>query len=188
MEDLKNYLIVYHYPCVDGAYSCLVLYLYYKYFGTKYKLWFSPIKSGRTINTLLIDDLVFNKIFILDKSLNMAELDYLFNIISSRIEQGKNLKVIQIDHHLENNLEIYEKPKNIDKNFKFISNQLKSSCGLSLDYFSNKAIKMKINENEIFNGDLKTIIEYVQDSDIYEKKLEKVNEFKSGILNLLLFA
>ncbi len=68
MEDVRSYLVIYHYPCMDGAYSCLALYMYYKCFGSKYKLSFSPIKSGSNLNKCLLTEemLNYDKIFILN--------------------------------------------------------------------------------------------------------------------------
>ncbi len=173
---------------MDGAYSCLALHMYYKCFGSKYKLSFSPVKSGSYLNKCLLteDILNYDKIFILDKSLSKEEYEFFFNILSM-----KKIKIVHIDHHLSIEPEIreiagklYKSQEEFKKQFKVVYDQGKSSCGITFNYFCNKLNKKSITTSELTNDtNLKNIFAYIEDSDTYQRILPKSNEFKSGILN-----
>ena len=61
----------------------------------------------------------------------------------------------------------------------------KSACGLSFNYYKDKALKKKDADvkkiEEIFNKDLEKINLYIEDSDTGKFSLKFTHEFKSAL-------
>jgi hypothetical protein len=179
----KNIAVIYHYPCYDGAFSCVNLYLYYTNFSNKTNLlYFYPSNSHNRISEVVNTEnkIKFSKVYILDKGLNDEDYQQI-------LEWSSSLKFIIIDHHTSS-IDLYgekyaENYKN-NKNIKIIFEDKgeRAASGLTFDYFYFKSAKIDKNHADlIFNPKWKKLIEYIEDSDIGTYKLQYTHEFKSGL-------
>jgi nanoRNase/pAp phosphatase (c-di-AMP/oligoRNAs hydrolase) len=96
----KNIGVIYDFPCSDGTYSALNLYLYLKHFHKKsYRLDFHPQNSNHRISEVL-STTKYDKVYILDKSFQKENFVYL---LTADIP-----KVCIIDHH-SSSIDLYNK-------------------------------------------------------------------------------
>ena len=179
----KQLLIIYHYPCYDGALGAINTYIYYKNFSlSKYIITMKPVEN---IELKFKDlEIKFNKIIIIDLGLKDEDIDFLLK------EENYNISIILFDHHeswkerYNNNYKEKLKKRKKTKIF-FDQENNKSGCGLTFDYYKNKALKKENVDikkvEEIFNLDLKKINDYVEDSDTGKFSLKFIHEFKSGL-------
>lgn len=183
MESKKELCIIYHFPCYDGVYGAINAYLYYKNFcNDKYNITFKPLRNIYPIFSVV--DKNYNKIITLDLCLKDEDMTFLTD------NKNEQTSIIMFDHHIswfeKYNKEYKEKIKD-RKKFKLIYNEHneKSACGLSFEYFKNKALsKKEINPQkveEIFNSNLKLINDYVEDSDTGRFTMKSIHEFKSAL-------
>ena len=179
----KNICIIYHYPCYDGLYGAINAYLYYKNFtNNKYNITFLPLRNIFPIFSQLTKK--FDKIVTLDLGMKGNDIDFLTD------KNNSDVSVTIFDHH-ESWYEQYKKEyepillKREKFHIIFDGQNQKSACGLSFDYYKNKALKKEnIDKNkveEIFNAELEKINLYVQDSDTGKFSLKFIHEFKSGL-------
>lgn len=182
-KNSKNIAVVYHYPCYDGAFSCVNLYLYYTHFNKKYYIYFYPSNSHNRISEVIEPEnkLKYSKVFILDKGLNDEDFEHILKCAAEQI------KFYIIDHH-SSSIDIYdEKYKESYQNIKnikiiFDNTNERAASSLTFDYFNNKATKK--NEKlakQIFDEKWKKINDYIEDTDIGNFKLKYTHEFKSGL-------
>lgn len=183
----KNLCIIYHFPCFDGSMGAINTFLYYKNFKNDvYNINFFPNKNTDSrFDYFLTEKKNYDKMIIIDLDLKNNDFEYLLK------EENKNIKVLLFDHH-KNWIEKYEneyKNKLNSKNIKIFLDKenKKSGCGLTFEYFKNKALK-KFPENEvenIFSEKLKNLNIYIQDSDTGNELLKDIQEFKSGLCHEL---
>ena len=183
-SDVKKELcIIYHCPCYDGAYGAINAYLYYKNFtNDKYKITFLPLKNTFPIYSKL--EKKYNKIISLDLGLRDDDIKFLTD------ENNNNTSIIIFDHHCswseKYNKEYFPKIKDRKKlTICYDEQNKKSACGLSFDYFKNKALSKKnLDKNkveEIYSDNLKLINLYVEDSDTGNCNMKNNEEFKSAL-------
>lgn len=186
MESLtgkKELCIVYHYPCYDGAYGAINAYLYYKNFTKeKYKITFLPLKNVFPIFSKI--NKKYDKIISLDLGIKDNDINFLTD------KNNDGTSIILFDHHCSWS-EKYNKeykPKIMNrKKLKIFYDEKnnKSACGLSYDYFKNKAMSKKDVDKEkveeIFNEKYKLINLYVEDSDTGKFNMKNNEEFKSAL-------
>ena len=179
----KNICIIYHYPCYDGLYGAINTYLYYKNFtNNKYNIAFLPLRNIIPIFSQLTQK--YDKIVTLDLGMKGNDIDFLTD------KNNSDVSVTIFDHH-ESWYEQYKKEyepillKREKFHIIFDGQNQKSACGLSFDYYKNKALKKEnIDKNkveEIFNAELENINLYVEDSDTGKFSLKFIHEFKSGL-------
>ena len=179
----KNICIIYHYPCYDGLYGAINTYLYYKNFtNNKYNITFLPLRNIYPIFSKLTQR--YDKIISLDLGMKENDIDFLKDINNS------NISVTIFDHH-ESWHEQYKKEyepillKREKFHIIFDETNSKSACGLSFDYYKNKALKKENIETnkveEIFSDELEKINSYIEDSDTGKFSLKFIHEFKSGL-------
>ena len=179
----KKICIIYHYPCYDGLYGAINTYLYYKNFtNNKYDITFLPLRNIYPIYSKLTQK--FDKIISLDLGMKENDIDFLTD------KNNSNISVTIFDHH-ESWYDQYKKEyesillKREKFHIIFDEKNLKSACGLSFEYYKNKALKKENVDikkvEEIFSLDLKKINDYVEDSDTGKFSLKFIHEFKSGL-------
>ena len=120
----------------------------------------------------------------MDLALRDEDISFLTN------KENDTTSIILFDHHFswyEKYIKDY-KPKISDrKKFKifFDEKNTKSACGLSFDYYKSKCKTTKcFDEKEIervFNENLKSINDYIEDSDIGRFQIKGIHEFKSAL-------
>ena len=179
----KNLLIIYHFPCYDGLYSAINAYLYFKNFtNNKYKITFLPLKNIYPIFNKITQK--YDKIITFDLGMKDNDIDFL------KDEKNSEISVTLFDHHkswFDTYIKEYEPILKKRKKFRIIFNEKneKSACGLSFDYYKNKALKKKEIDikkvEEIFNKNLEKINLYVEDSDTGKCSLSFIHQFKSGL-------
>ena len=179
----KNVCIIYHYPCYDGLYGAINTYLYYKNFtNNKYNITFLPLRNIFPIYSKL--NRKFDKIISLDLGMKENDIDFLTD------KNNSDISVTIFDHHkswYDQYKKEYEPLLLKRKKFHIIfdENNLKSACGLSFNYYKNKALKKENVDikkvEEIFNSELKNINDYVEDADTGVFSLKFIHEFKSGL-------
>lgn len=152
--------IIYHYPCYDGSYAALNCFLYYQNFCKKEnKITFIPSNSQNRISEVKLEK--YNKIYILDKGLNMDDYEYIHNSLL----KNTSVKLVCIDHHLSSikmfNSDYSDKYKQLD-NVKLIFEEKaeRAASGLTFEYFRAKALKKSSEEsvNKIFTDDLYKVL------------------------------
>jgi len=179
----KKICIIYHYPCYDGLYGAINTYLYYKNFtNNKYDITFLPLRNIYPIYSKLTQK--FDKIISLDLGMKENDIDFLTD------KDNSDISVTIFDHH-ESWYDQYKKEyepillKKDKFHIIFDEKNLKSACGLSFEYYKNKALKKENVDikkvEEIFSLDLKKINDYVEDSDTGKFSLKFIHEFKSGL-------
>ena len=179
----KNICIIYHHPCYDGLFGAINAFLYYKNFtNNKYQITFLPLKNIYPIFSQLTKK--YDKIISLDLGMKENDIDFLTD------KNNFDISVTLFDHHeswYEQYKKDYEPLLKDRKKFHFIFDEKneKSACGLSFNYYKNKALKKKDVDikkvEEIFNQDLEKLNLYVEDSDTGKFALKFIHEFKSGI-------
>ena len=179
----KNLCIIYHYPCYDGLYGAINAYLYYKNFtNNKYNITFLPLRNVVPIFSKITQK--YDKIISLDLGMKENDIDFITN------KDNSNISITIFDHH-ESWFEQYKKEyepllvKREKCHVIFDGKNEKSACGLSFNYYKNKALNKenidKTKVEEIFNEELQKINSYVEDSDIGKFNLKFSHEFKSGL-------
>ena len=179
----KEVCIIYHFPCYDGVYGAINTYLYYKNFANShYTITFKPLRNIYPIFSVV--DKKYDKIIILDLVFKDEDIPFLIN------ENNDDISIILFDHHCSWS-ERYNKeykPKIINrKKLKIFydENNKKSACGLSFDYFKNKALSKKDIDTQkveqIFSERLETINKYIEDSDTGKFSIRNIHEFKSAL-------
>lgn len=178
-------MIMYHFPCFDGAYAAINAYMYYMNFSrTYYHLKIIPIKN---IHPKIphFESIKPKKIIILDLNLSQDEIDYFKN------KTNNNISLIIFDHH-KTGIHLFNQHKNelLANNNKikiiFSENNTKSACGLSFDYYKKKAL-LRFNKKDVgvyYSKYVESINKYIEDTDIESNILYKSPEFKSGLNNL----
>jgi oligoribonuclease NrnB/cAMP/cGMP phosphodiesterase (DHH superfamily) len=157
---IKNIAIIYHFPCYDGGYSAMNAYLYYQYlYSEKNTIHFFPSNSNNRLNEVKFEK--YELVYILDKGLNEEDLIHIAEILKNT----ENIKIVLIDHHYSSIKlfdSLYEKLnfKNFP-NFEIIFNDKneKSACGLTFEYFKNKALKKftQTQFQEVFTDNYKLV-------------------------------
>ena len=181
----KEVCIIYHFPCYDGAYGAINAYLYYSNFtNNKYNITFKPLRNIFSIFSVI--DKKYDKIITLDLALKDEDINFLTD------NNNKDVSIVIFDHHFswyERYIKEY-KPKIGDrKKLKIIYDEKneKSACGLSFNYFKEKALSKKDIDKEkiekIFTDNYKLIIDYIEDSDTGKFSIKFIEEFKSGLVN-----
>ena len=179
----KELCIIYHFPCYDGAYGAINTYLYYNNFKrNKYNITFKPLRNICPIFSAV--DKKYDKIISLDLSLKDEDIPFLTN------KENDATSIVIFDHHFswyEKYIKEY-KPKISDrKKLKIIYDEknTKSACGLSLNYYKSKCKTIKdVDEKEkesVFNENLISINNYIEDSDIGRFQIKDIHEFKSAL-------
>ncbi len=138
----KRIAIIYHYPCYDGGYSAMNAYLYYKFvFSVNNVIHFFPSNSHNRLNEVNFEK--YELIYILDKGLNEEDYFHIVEVLNNR----ENIKIVLIDHH-DSSIKVFESQKeklnfNNFPNFKIVFDHKneRSACGLTFEYFRNKALK-----------------------------------------------
>ena len=183
----KQLLIIYHYPCYDGALGAINTYIYYKNFSSsKYIITMKPVEN---IEIKFKDlEIKYNKIIIIDLGLKDEDIDFLLK------EENYNISIILFDHHeswkerYNNNYKEKLKKRKKTKIF-FDQENNKSGCGLTFDYYKNKALKKENKDiekiNEKYSDNLYKLNLYIEDSDTGKNKLNKTEEFKSSLCHQL---
>jgi len=180
MEKIKKQIcIIYHYPCLDGAYSVLNSYSYYRNYKSSHNLFFIPIKSTSsfTDEDITIEKLMFyDKIIILDKGLISSDIDIIKKLIVNKISINKKIKILIIDHHLTNlKLTMLNFEKEIESsNVKIIYEAGKSACGLSFKYYKDKLQNKKLNSETKLTNDNETNSITNSLTDHFSKQIEEV--------------
>lgn len=183
IDKKKNICIIYHYPCYDGFYGAINTYLYYKNFTNhKYMITFLPLRNIFPIFSKLTQK--YDKIISLDLGMKENDIDFLTD------KNNLETSVTIFDHHkswYEQYKNEYEPILKNRKKFYFIYDEKneKSACGLSFNYYKNKALNKeyidKKKVEEIFNPELEKLNLYIEDSDTGKFSLKFIEEFKSGI-------
>jgi hypothetical protein len=138
----KQIAVIYHFPCHDGSYSALNLYLYItNFYKHKYKLHFHPSNSNNRISDVLSVDNKqgYDKIYIFDKGLGEEDFVFLLSL-------KDDVRINVIDHH-SSSVELFNKnfrdkfegKKNIK--IMFEENNTRSASGMTYDKFVKKAQK-----------------------------------------------
>ena len=125
-------MIMYHFPCFDGAYAAINAYMYYMNFSrTYYHINLVPIKNVSS-KIWHFESIKPKKIVILDLNLSQEEIDYFKHKANSKVS------LIIFDHH-KTGIHLFNQHKNelLSNNKKiksiFSENNSKSACGLSFD-------------------------------------------------------
>ena len=179
----KELCIIYHFPCFDGVYGAINSFLYYKNFtNDKYYITFKPLRNVYNIFSAV--DKKYDKIISLDLGLKDEDINFLTN------KNNDDISIIIFDHHISWYDKYINQFKQIINNRKktkifYDEKNLKSACGLSFEYFKQKALSKKdIDKSkveEIFNDKYKLINDYIEDSDTGNFKINNIHEFKSGL-------
>jgi len=179
----KELCIVYHFPCYDGVYGAINTYLYYKYFtNDKYNITFKPLRNIYPIFSVV--DKKYDKIISLDLSPKDEDIEFLKDI------KNNNISIILFDHHFswfDKYIKIFKAIIDNRNKSKILYDEKnkKSACGLSFDYFKQKALSKKNIDmkkvDEIYNENYKLLNNYIEDSDTGNFKIKNVHEFKSAL-------
>jgi len=179
----KELCIIYHFPCYDGAYGSINTYLYYSNFKrNKYNITFKPLRNIFPIFSTL--DKKYDKIISLDLALKDEDIPFLTN------KENDTTSIVIFDHHIswyDKYIKDYKPKISGRKKLKMLYDEknTKSACGLSFDYFKNKCKAIKgVDEKEIervFNENLKSINNYIEDSDIGRFQIKDIHEFRSAL-------
>ena len=179
----KNICIIYHYPCYDGFYGAINAYLYYKNFtNNKYDITFLPLRNIYPIFSQLTKK--YDKIVSLDLGMKEGDIDFMTD------KNNLETSITLFDHHKSWNEQYkkeYEHKLKDRKKLHIIYDEKsdKSACGLSFNYYKDKALKKKDADvkkiEEIFNKDLEKINLYIEDSDTGKFSLKFTHEFKSAL-------
>ena len=179
----KQICIIYHFPCYDGAYGAINAYFYYKNFtNEKYWITLKPLRNIFPIFSVV--DKKYDKIISLDLTMKDEDINFLTN------KENDNISIILFDHHVswldKYNKEYKPKISNRKKlKIFYDENNIRSACGLSFDYFKQKALSKKDMDKskveEIFNDKLKIINNYIEDSDTGRFNIKDIHEFKSAL-------
>ena len=183
IKDKKELCIVYHFPCYDGVYGAINTYLYYKYFtDDKYNITFKPLRNIYPIFSVV--DKKYDKII----SLDLAPKDEDINFLKDN--NNNNISIILFDHHFswyDKYIKIFKPIIDNRKKSKILYDEknIKSACGLSFDYFKQKALSKKNIDmkkiDEIYNEKYKLLNNYIEDSDTGNFKIKDIQEFKSAL-------
>ena len=183
IKEKKNLAIIYHAHCYDGAFAAINTYLYYSNFTKdKYILEFIPLMNIYPLFTYL--DKIYDKIVCLDLGFKEEDIKFLTD------EKNEKTSITLFDHHSswseKYNNEYKEKIKDRKKLKIYYDEQnLKSACGMSFDYYKEKALSKKnIDKNkveEIYSNNWKIINNYIEDSDTGHFKIKDIDEFKSAL-------
>lgn len=183
INSTKELCIIYHFPCYDGAYGAINTYLYYKNFPKDtYNITFMPLRNIFPIFSAVKKK--YDKIISLDLVIKDDDIKFLTD------EKNDDISIIIFDHHIswleKYNKEYKSKIMNRKKLKLFYNYEnIKSACGLSFEFFKNKALKKKdVDQNKvekIFSDHLKVINDYVEDSDTGRFKIKNIHEFKSAL-------
>lgn len=146
--------VLYHFPCFDGAYSAINAFIYYNFLcesKRQKQVEFFPMTNLQSLQEILELDYFqrFKKIFIFDKGFNSEDFEYLLEYLNYYISISGNIKqkIYVIDHHIssikifiDDYLTKYQEFKNIIF-FVFDKEEKRSACGLTYDFFYNKALR-----------------------------------------------
>ena len=179
----KDICIIYHYPCYDGFYGAINAYLYYKNFtNNKYDITFLPLRNLFPIFSQLTKH--FDKIISLDLGMKEHDIDFMTD------KNNYTTSITLFDHHKSWNEQYKKEYEPLLKNRKklhiiYDEKNGKSACGLSFNYYKNKALKKKDIDikkvEEIFNKELENLNLYVEDSDTGKFSFKFIHEFKSAL-------
>lgn len=166
---IKTIIIYYHYPCLDGAYSCYLLCLFLGFSKSNF-YYFYPTKSNEEI---LFDNDILAKsknhqieIYILDKGLLLEDISNINELLLSKILNKDNLKFFIFDHHYSSINNIKEKLVNIPSNLYLNLSSDKSASLLVLEYIETYSdlftivklfcdnINMSMTENKFNNFEI----------------------------------
>lgn len=204
-----NFKIIYHYPCIDGAYSCFLFQKWINQIKQKQnkhliESTYHPIKSNQSINEILIDknenESEIIVLFIIDKGLSTYDYEYLksllkFNylyiidhhIISvNSIKQADMSSVIYNDYNtLTYNLyrifnENTTKDTNSFLNICLSEDNKQSSCLLIFNLLSLYNNKYFLGESFLNNNDVK-IMYSISDDDTGNYEIDDSKYIKGGL-------
>jgi hypothetical protein len=163
--------VFYHYPCADGAFSALAVYIGFgdddiDYIGLKTTL--TREEEEKLLNTIQSTHIVY--------LLDYMGTPWFFDEVAKRAEE-----VILIDHH-KSAIDYFDKwrcdaerppvPSNVETTFAHHS----SACTMALRRFRGSFSSRKIT----------TLFDYVEDNDLWHHKLKQSKEFTAGLSSLRL--
>lgn len=99
--------VLYHYPCVDGAYACYCLQLFFNTISCNSEVQYFPLKSNDYLAAFLQSTLEsyqihsINEIFIIDKGLSKLDIQDLLKFCTdlSRTKNFLGVSIKIIEHH-----------------------------------------------------------------------------------------
>ena len=179
----KKLTIIYHYPCYDGSLGAINTYLYYNNFPKDtYQITLMPLRNiypcFSKINTKP------NKIIVIDLGLKDDDISFLTD------KSNDQISIVIFDHHESWNEKYIKEYKPKIENRKHLKifydeKNTKSACGLSFDYYKNKALNKKGVDikkvEEFFNDNVKEINLYVEDSDTGKNTIKNIEQFKCAL-------
>eukprot|EP00033_Pygsuia_biforma_P003324 GCRY01003642.1.p1 GENE.GCRY01003642.1~~GCRY01003642.1.p1 ORF type:complete len:358 (+),score=78.76 GCRY01003642.1:98-1171(+) len=163
---MKRKLILYHYPCPDGIFAALSAYLYFK------------------DECVFVPHTVFSKPEIkLKKTDCVFFLDYCgeSGFLKDVAEQCES--VVVLDHH-KTALEAYGSKENLPSNVSLNIDISRSGAKISWDYFTELAGKPLLEPSSL--DKIKSMIDYVEDQDLWLWKLDKTKPFGCGLAQMKL--
>lgn len=188
-SNAKHLLIIYHHPCFDGAFGAVNVYQFYTVLSPKkYHITFLPCKTGEWVDKENIDE--YKKIIIVDVDISRIGYDLLL--------KKETNDIVIFDHHLTSintfNTDImplfiiagYNNSSYPNKTIKAVFDKTNkhSGCGLTFNYYKEKAQRKQYNKesiSKIFNDNWELVNHYVEDSDTGRNVLKSSEEFKSGL-------
>lgn len=149
-------IVIYHGGCVDGFGSAFASYLYFKNSD-------GVNKNGNKVEYFLgsYDKPPPN---VMNKNVLMCDFSYQYDVFVNMMKQAKNILIL--DHHIsaKNNLE-----KISDENKVFIMSH--SGAYITFKYFFR-------------NKNVPKLIKYIEDRDLWTKKLENIDEISGYIFSI----
>lgn len=150
--------ILYHYPCLDGAYAALAAYLSLGVDGVNYLgIGFRELDQEDALKNIK----EFHEVYLLDFAGSPGFVEKLAALAS---------KVVVIDHHKTAIDHLMEGNYQLPPKVELYMDLKKSGAVLALDYF-----KPAIDER------LQRIFEYVQDNDLWRHKIPETRAFAAGM-------
>lgn len=173
----KKLSLIYHYPCYDGCFAAINIFLFYQNFKKdKYEITFNPIRTAFNKIKAMTG---YDKVIMADVGIEDSEIDFICS--------NKNFKLTIFEHH-ESTIKKYkvfseDLAKN-DRKIKvfFDEKNHQSACGLTFRYYRTKSLQIdKELADKVYNDNYYKINIYVEESDTGSEMLDKVNEFKNGL-------
>ncbi|XP_057804138.1 uncharacterized protein LOC131019583 isoform X2 [Salvia miltiorrhiza] len=171
-------LVLYHYPCPDGAFGALAAYLYFSH-------------SLASAPPLFFPNTVYSPIRAENLPLNEIDTVYLLDFVGPPgfVEElsRKVGRVVVLDHH-KTALEMLGSGTLTNGNVTTVIDMDRSGATIAYDYFKEKLLGGEINSD--INGAVaefrrvRRLFEYIEDGDLWRWRLPNSKAFSSGLKDL----
>uniref|UniRef100_A0A5B7BD01 DHHA1 domain-containing protein n=1 Tax=Davidia involucrata TaxID=16924 RepID=A0A5B7BD01_DAVIN len=166
-------VVLYHYPCPDGAFAALAAHLYFS----------STFTSG----PLFIPNTVYSPLRAEELPLNEIDDVYLLDFVGPPgfVQQisSKVNSVVVLDHH-KTALERLGAGTSVAENVIRVIDMDRSGATIAYDFFKEKLLALgNVNVSGEFER-VRPLFDYIEDGDLWRWRLDNSKAFSSGLKDL----